>query len=403
MARPDLQGALSPNAVEVPSSAPESKRDPILDGKKFVLAGDLALTEHLRNSIIAVITDAGGSVCDVVEDCNVFIGHLRKGPRYEEAYKSNKTVGNLPWLYWMLAHNRWTSPLQRLLHYPIPSDGLPGTKNFRLCLSNYSGEARIYLENLAKAAGCEFTKTLKNDNTHLVTAHTQSEKCDAAREWGIHLVNHLWLEDSYARCQVQSPTNPRYMHFPPHTNLTEVVGQTLIDREALNRQFHGHDLEPQSSSDTKTSLADTATTPSSPVKALAQRTKIEQVEKGRKETPVTKKRAGKENEVPAILTSGRSAKSKAAERLHDLGEDMLLYEKERKRAGGVLYGGRRKSDADRAERKRSISDANLTEDENDTPSKKAKPATAPPQMRVLVTGVPSYSGTDKASIRSRVG
>ena len=83
----------------------------------------------------------------------------------------------------------------------------------RISISNYTGDSRVYLENLIRYSGAEFTKTMKQDNTHLITAHMQSEKCDAAQEWNINIVNHIWLEESYAKCVAQSLTNPRYTHF----------------------------------------------------------------------------------------------------------------------------------------------------------------------------------------------
>jgi len=121
---------------------------------------------------------------------------------------------------------------------PTPSNGIPSFKEYKISLSNYSGEARIYLENLVKACGAQFTKTMKQDNTHLITAHKGSDKCDAAHEWGTHILNHLWLEESYAQCKEQSITNPKYTHFPPRTNLGEVVGQTQIDRAAVGHFFY---------------------------------------------------------------------------------------------------------------------------------------------------------------------
>jgi hypothetical protein len=46
-------------------------------------------------------------------------------------------------------------------------------------------------------------------------------------------VNHLWLEETYAKWQVQSVTVPRYTHFPPVTNLTEIVDKTEIQDEGI--------------------------------------------------------------------------------------------------------------------------------------------------------------------------
>src|SRR4030095_9373166 len=104
----------------------------------------------------------------------IYICRYREGADYIMASRLGKEVGNLSWLYHLITHNTWTSPLRRLLHYPIARSGIPGFKKFRISLSNYAGEARIYLENLIVAAGAECTKTLKQDNTHLITAHGSS-------------------------------------------------------------------------------------------------------------------------------------------------------------------------------------------------------------------------------------
>jgi hypothetical protein len=39
-----------------------------------------------------------------------------------------------------------------------------------ITVSNYGGDARLFLENLIEACGAKFTKSMKADNTHLITA-----------------------------------------------------------------------------------------------------------------------------------------------------------------------------------------------------------------------------------------
>ncbi len=138
--------------------------------RKVLLSWDLPISNRLRNILNEHIRDGGGEIVDDAEDCDMFIGQYRDGPGYVRAAQSGKDVGNLAWLYHLIVHNEWTSPFRRLLHYPVPRKGIPGFENMRITLSNYGGEARIYLENLITAAGATFTKTMKADNTHLITA-----------------------------------------------------------------------------------------------------------------------------------------------------------------------------------------------------------------------------------------
>src|SRR2546421_459539 len=235
-----VTGATHPDPVGImsPTSPPAGRANlSVFRNKTVMLAGDLGIGSHLRGILEDLVLASGGKLTNEPRKTDMFISKYRDGEDYKIAARSGKDVGNLAWLYYMITHNTWTSPMRRLLHYPIAREGLPGFKDLRISLSNYSGEARVYLENLILAAGAECTKTLKQDNTHLITAHMMSEKCAAAKDWGIHLVNHLWLEESYAKWRIQSVTNSRYTHFPSRTNLGEVVGQTKIDRDALERNF----------------------------------------------------------------------------------------------------------------------------------------------------------------------
>ena len=123
-----------------------------------------------------------------------------------------------------------------------------------MTVTNYQGEARAYLEKLIEACGAKFTRNMTTANTHLIAArsflslthltHSKSgDKCKHAHDWGIDVVNHLWLEETYAKWQVQSVTIPRYTHFPPQTNLTEIVDKTEIQEEGIVDFFNPREDE----------------------------------------------------------------------------------------------------------------------------------------------------------------
>ena len=414
-------------------SAPAREDLNVFEGRRIMLSLDLDIQDHLRRTIEQLIRKGGGKVSVTISQADVLVCQYREGDDYQAASLEGKVVGNLPWLYHLITHNSWTSPLRRLLHYPIVRGGLPGFKKFRISLSNYNGEARIYLENLAKAAGCEFTKTMKMDNTHLITAHTLSEKCEAAKEWNINMCNHLWLEESYAKWQIQNLTNPRYTHFPPRTNLSEVVGQTPIDRDALERNFFSRPsepleelprpmqqkdhnatkpavlnssaIQPQTSSDDRNQTSRLVQSDGLTPRAPKQDRRHSDGATLRTPAPSRLRPDNKENETPS--TSGsRGAKARAAAKLHEMAPDIALYEKERKRVGGVTHGGRRKGDAKSPEpsRKRSVS----SEDSDELgridgrPGKRGRKGKAPTSIRLLVTGHREWNENPKAEMEARV-
>ena len=409
----------------------------MFEGRRVLLSDDLALSDHLARTLRGVIRDGGGKLVKDVSEANMLICQFREGQEFRSAASQNKTVGSLAWLYHLIRQNSWTNPMEKLLYYPIARYGLPGFEKYRISLSNYNGEARIYLETLAKAAGCEFTKTMKTDNTHLITAHLNSEKCEAAREWNVNMVNHLWLEESYAKWQIQSLANPRYVHFPPRTNLGEVVGQTPIDRKALERFFF-----PKSTKDTvrndqvpalpsnhesthsktrEDKLEGKIATPSKE-SFLAYRSKDDQGEMSsplpqvREEhksliaheamqtpAPSSKSHKGKENETPS--TGSRSAKEKAVARLHDMSSDIALYEKERKRVGGVVFGGKKSEDlvSRKSLRHSDSSDGEgVTTSASERHPKRQRTSTAPASMKLLVTGYSKWGQDHKCFVKDKV-
>ena len=441
VSRPDLLSALSPASGPLPAQliprSPERERLKVFENKSILLGDDLGITDHLRRTIEEIIEQGCGRVAQSITDAHIYICQYRDGCDYVTASTSGKIVANLPWLYHLCTTNTWTSPMKRLLHYPIARDGLPGVKDFRISLSNYNGEARVYLENLAKAAGCEFTKTMKQDNTHLITAHTVSEKCDAAKEWNIHMVNHLWLEESYSKWQVQSVANHRYTYFPARTNLTEVVGQTPIDRDALSRHFFAK--HPQTQRDTKKALSlslsvvsfvppeapedptdsllvsrpkptkgitiNGVSAPTPPRDRSGDGNALETPGARIKTNEDKENKENKENITPS--TSGsRSAKDRAMFRLHGLAPDIALYEKEKKRVGGVIFGGRREQeDAVASPLKRAVPPAENTDTTSEglqRASKRVKQSRAPLQMRVLVTGYPRWTENMKLFSKDKV-
>src|SRR5277367_503715 len=411
----NVTGATHPDPVGtvLPTPPPTARANlNVFQNKKVMLAGDLGIGSHLRGILEGLIVTGGGKLANEPRKTDMYISKYRDGEDYKIAARSGKEVGNLSWLYYMITNNTWTSPMRRLLHYPIAREGLPGFTGLRISLSNYSGEARVYLENLIIAAGAECTKTLKQDNTHLITAHVMSEKCAAAKDWGIHLVNHLWLEESYAKWRIQSVTNSRYTHFPSRTNLGEVVGQTKIDRDALERNFFPIDEdvemddaeEPakpvlQNNQNNVPSLVPQSRMIDSPKGGAANEKpgrsmkpnglgpkagkdikKLGEAVNFRTPGPPQFIPADKEIETPS--TSGsRKSKDIAVATLHNIASDIALYEKEKKRVGGVVYGGRRKNDEDRVvhNRKRSIDQDSDTDSSDGYEQKRARKGLPPRQ------------------------
>ncbi|KAI1764955.1 BRCT-containing protein [Hypoxylon sp. FL1150] len=430
-----LEGATSaqPDYMPAPSNDVVGSRSlTAFEGIRVMLSTDLSIRDRLKEIIQGLINTNGGEIVDDVVACDWFICQYRDGPQYVRAAQLGKTVGNLSWLYYIIMHNEWTSPLKRPLHYPLPRGGIPGFEDKIITVSNYGGEARIYLENLITAAGATYTKTMKADNTHLITARNNSEKWDAAVDWGIERVNHLWLEDSYAKCQMQPLSNPRYSTFPPRTNLSEVIGQTQLTEETLRDMYYPGAPESSNSSRLKRKIQDVANEnacPEGPAEGVVigrqahkefdvmmdtdadyeqKTTEVFGVPAPQKRRATTQfatpakarhLRTGKENETPSTVSSSRSAKDKALNRLSALAPDINLYEKEKKRGlkdNHGPWGGKRAADQIEREhlnRRSSFSSpaTGAGEKDNETkvekrPAKRSKPSLPDVDKRIVLTG-----------------
>jgi len=397
-----------------------------------MISQEFQLSNRTRAVIEDLISGGGGSITNSVHNADIYVCHWRDGRDYVFASRAGIDVGNLSWLYHLITNNEWTSPLRRLLHYPLPKEPLPGFKDFRITLSNYGGEARTYLENLITAAGAEFTKSMKPDNTHLITARKNSEKCQAAEEWNIEMVNHLWIEESYANCELQKLSDPRYTTFPHRTNLGEVIGQTQFDSKKLEMKYFPRDPTPSPgypkplrrpvmhekdrNATSRKSIADVAK-----AEKEDEIEKVAQKKAGRRAssrsslaqitTPAPNRRisAGKENDTPSS-TGSRSAKDKAVSRLHGLASDIALYEKEKKRKGPIWGGERAANKVDKersAERSSSPGQKQEVDeefsDEDDHTPKRQRVGPKAVDMKLLITGYKEWIGAAAKEDADKVG
>ncbi|KAH0492655.1 hypothetical protein TgHK011_007599 [Trichoderma gracile] len=429
----NLVGASSANPEFLPLSSDNSSRPPVtvFQDKSILLCKDLKLTARLENALKDIIEYGGGRVVEDVDECDTLICGYRDGDEYVRASQACKDVGNLSWLYFLIVRNEWSSPLRRLLHYPIPRGGIPGFQDKRITVSNYGGEARIYLENLIKACGAEFTRTMKTDNTHLITARNSSEKCKAAPEWGITVVNHLWIEESYAKCEMQPVNVKKYNHFPSRTNLGEIIGQTSFNESRLRDLYYpGGEHTMSLSAKRKRKILEAAENNAyshGPAEGVvipeAGQKNLDVMELDKEEvTPASRKnrrdarqlvtparsqpaRADKENETPMIMSSGgRSAKSKAMDKLSSIAPDIALYEKEKKRTTkpGTPFGGKKAvelTEKEKGSAKKSA--ARKDGDDEERPAKKSRPSLPGIEMRVILTGFPRWVGNQTKEDQDR--
>ncbi|GEQ67586.1 hypothetical protein JCM33374_g1251 [Metschnikowia sp. JCM 33374] len=212
----------------------------VLSGKRVFLAPDYHLSEHLKKSIYALIQSCGGSVDPeiVPGKTSVYVGKYRSGPLFRACFSNpHVDVASLQWLYHIVVTGRYVAPLSsNLLHFPVPEDAIPEFKNLRISISGINGDARHYLTVLITAMGATFTKTLDCNNDFLICAQKSGDKYNAAKtRWpDVKIVNHLWIEDSFAAWSFLDPKDLRYTSM---NSSTQILGKVRLSKETISHKL----------------------------------------------------------------------------------------------------------------------------------------------------------------------
>jgi hypothetical protein len=74
------------------------------------------------------------------------------------------------------------------------------------------------------------------DSSMSIGLHSiNSDKVDRARVWGINVVNHFWLEDCFVKWENIGTGNPRYTDYPAGVNYMSSIGRAHLTEESLAR------------------------------------------------------------------------------------------------------------------------------------------------------------------------
>lgn len=194
--------------------------EPIFRNRRVYLASDLLLRPGLEKALKTRIEEAGGKCWSWVEDAgadgershgnehankvdrahtdafgrrrraerellksDIVVTRTREGWEYwhaattttvvtsGEGRRLERMIGNMAWLYYVLANGKLDSPLDRLLHYPIPSlEGVPEFLNMTMTITNYVGAARDYVRTMIESLGATFEGTMTKQTSYVLTA-----------------------------------------------------------------------------------------------------------------------------------------------------------------------------------------------------------------------------------------
>ncbi|EJD49972.1 BRCT domain-containing protein [Auricularia subglabra TFB-10046 SS5] len=194
-----------------------------------------AMLGHGGAEIVATNQPAeGGSDFVFLEMCDVLVTRYRDDPLFAHGLRQGKVIGTLQWVFHVDQSGKYSAPTDQLLHFPMPSWPIKGFSEQCITITNYSGVSRDYVKKLIEATGANFTATLTPRSTQVIASSTQGKKVEKAREWGIAVVSHLWLEDCLLQWKLLTPANTKYLWFPRNGDLTANLGECAIGRYTID-------------------------------------------------------------------------------------------------------------------------------------------------------------------------
>ncbi|THH28633.1 hypothetical protein EUX98_g5551 [Antrodiella citrinella] len=202
--------------------------------KGFKLMLDLEMNESQFAAHEADITREGGVVVHEVEEADILIMRYRSGPNFVKAYRLNKTIGTLAWMWFVRATSRISRPTEQLLHYPVPYTPIDGFSEHKITITNYTGPDREYLKKLITILGAQFTADMTGNNTVVIAASMEGQKTHKALSWSIPVVNHVWLEDCFIQWRHVAQAHDKYTYFPPGVDFGKLLGKKGLGRSGYD-------------------------------------------------------------------------------------------------------------------------------------------------------------------------
>lgn len=171
-------------------------------------------------------------------DIDCYIGYSVNSPILGQisSIKPEIYVGNVSWLFYMFALQKFTPVSQcKLIHQPFHAK-LFTSKELTVAYTNYFGSQRFYIQRLVEILGGFSTPELTRKNTHLITKNTIGKKFKVAKKWSLDpqsaiiVTNHMWLELCYLTNSKLNPKDSRFQNFKLDDDIKWNIGQPKVEQ-----------------------------------------------------------------------------------------------------------------------------------------------------------------------------
>ncbi|KAF9506201.1 hypothetical protein BS47DRAFT_1489475 [Hydnum rufescens UP504] len=215
--------------IDVPNGAGGEFND-LWDGRKIHISP--TVNARLRGSIGVRVQAGGGIIVNDPErdDFDILVTPHTGGPIYDAARRDKKLIGTIEWLFYCHSTGRISFPDDHLVHIPCPKDTIPEFQATTLTISGYTGLSREYLKTLLSRMGAPVTPEMTRQSTKIcVASKLNSAKTKFADQWGVPVVNHLWVEECVKQWRFVHPSVQagRFTNYPPSVDYGNLLGQRI--------------------------------------------------------------------------------------------------------------------------------------------------------------------------------
>lgn len=198
-----------------------------LSGLNFALSDNLNISDTMRSYF--TMFDDGDKAGE-----RVFLTRYLNN-EIDKSYKQK----TFDYLFSLLFHKKNNMPYDSLLFYPVNRNPISGMAETLIATTNYTGDSRIYIEELTMRMGGKFSKTMKSTNTHLVASKSVGKKFEFAKSWNVKIVNHMWVEDSFKNWKIMDVSE--YKNLPRDAKGVRLIGD--IEFNGFEYTFEGKNKE----------------------------------------------------------------------------------------------------------------------------------------------------------------
>lgn len=147
---------------------------------------------------------------------------------------SDVETRSFDYFFTLLLHQTDKLNFDSLLFYPVREIPAVGMHRLIVATTNYTGDSRLYIEELIQRMGGFFTKTLKPSNTHVVSAKDIGKKMEYAKKWNVNIVNHSWVEDCFINWKLVSDDN--YHNFFRSADSVRLINEVKFNGFKIDHQ-----------------------------------------------------------------------------------------------------------------------------------------------------------------------